>query len=134
LTRRKVRSIAIAAFALLGVVGLYAYHTAAPGCGSEPALHRVQEVLRDEFHVNGVLINDIHTMSGGFLSNRRECSAQITEIRGNITAAEMPWREIRYSVAPGDKSDSAVVTVELGGDLPLAEPHRSLWDRLRGLL
>jgi hypothetical protein len=129
-TARTALSIGLVAFASLGAAGLYAHRYAAPACDSEQALGRVYEIPRDEFHFDSVLVNNITTVSGGFFSDRHECSAEVTEIRGNVNASDMPWREVRYWIVPGDKSERSAITVRLGGGVPLAEPTPSLWKRL----
>jgi hypothetical protein len=128
--KRIILASGVAAFALLGAIALYVRSNAPPNCGSEQALDRVSEILRDDFHLDSILMNNITTISGGFLSDRHDCSAEVTEIRGGVNASAMPWQEIRYRIVQQNKSRPPVVTVELGGNVPLAQPTPSLWKRL----
>src|SRR5580658_182384 len=93
---RMVLSAGFVALALLGALGFYLAHEAAPSCDSEPALHAVTDILRDQFHLDGIFVNNITTVSGGWFSIRRECSAEVAAIRGNVNAADMPWRSVQY--------------------------------------
>src|SRR5580692_8634002 len=129
--KRIVLPIGIAASVLLGAIVLYVHGNAPPNCGSERALDRVSEILRDDFHLDSVLMNNITTISGGLLSDSHDCSAEVAEIRGGVNASAMPWQEIRYRVVQRGRSGPPLVTVELGGNVPLAQPTQSLW---RGLL
>ena len=86
--------IGLVAFVLLGATGLYAHMRAAPGCDSGQAQRTTYQILRDKFHFDSVFMNDIRTVSGGYFSDQRECAAQVTEIRGNVNASDMPWHEL----------------------------------------
>jgi hypothetical protein len=127
---RLVPAIGLVAVASLVAAGLYAYWHRAPACDSNQALDRVYAVLRDEFQFDSVLLNDVATVSGGFLAQRRECSAQVAQIRGNVNASDMRWRAIRYWIAVADVPSRSTVKVQLGGAVPLAAPQPSLWQRL----
>jgi hypothetical protein len=128
--RARALVIALIAVALPGAAALHAFGTAVSACNSEAALARVYAILHDESHLDSVLLNDIHTVSGGFFSDRYECSAQVVEIRGNVNASDMPWRALRYRIERGARSEHPKVTATLGGGIPLAVPSPSLWQRL----
>ncbi len=127
---RMVLPVAVATLASAGLALLYLHRTAAPACGSEPAMGKVYEVLRSEFHLDSILVNDVRTISGGFFSNGHNCAAEVTEIRGNINASNMPWREIRYRIVQQETPQRTVITVELGSYVALSPPAPSLWNRL----
>src|ERR1700677_4129327 len=130
LTTWMVVSIGLAAFASLGAATLYADRNAPPTCTSERTLGSVSETLRDNFHLDSIIVNHIRTVSGGFFSNVHECSAEVTEIRSGENASGMTWREIRYQIVHRHKSQPFAVTLELGGYVPLAPETPSLWSRL----
>jgi hypothetical protein len=92
----------------------------------------VSDILRAESHLDSVFLNDIKNVSGGWFSTRRECAAQITEIRGNVSASNLPWRDLRYSIAPGTTAERADIEVKLGSGVALAGRRKSLWKRLLG--
>jgi hypothetical protein len=128
---RMTLSIAGVVVVLLGGTALYAHQAAAPACDSNQALGKVYGVLRDQFHLETVFLRDSRTTSGGFFSATRDCVAEVAEIRGNINAADMPWRLIHYRIAFPDRSDVFAVTVDLGGAVPFAPPtQRTLLTRL----
>ena len=129
-TRRTVLASGGAILVLAGAAWWYADSTAPADCGSDPALHDVTRVLRDRYHLDGVFVNNIRTEAGGWFSDRRECSAEVAEIRGNVNAADMPWREVRYRIVRAAESEEPEVTVVLGGAVPLAKPTGSWWERL----
>ncbi len=129
-TRRTARLLGLVAFVLLGAIGLYAHIRAAPDCDSDQAQRTTYQVLRDEFHFDSVFMNDVRTVSGGYFSDRRECAAQVTEIRGNVNASDMPWHQLRYWIARNDNAARADITVKVGGAMRLAAPPLPLWQRL----
>jgi hypothetical protein len=131
---RSLLSIGVAACALLAAVGLYADRYAAPGCNSEAALHRVYEILRDQFHLDSIFLNGVTTESGELFSNHRDCSGEVAQIRGGVSMTDMPWREIRYRIVLQDTSQPPVVTVELRGPVPMAPPEPSFWERFLNYL
>jgi len=94
----------------------------------------VYEILRSDFHVESIFLNNVKTDSGGVFSDSRDCSAEITPIRGNESASTLPWREMRFRVVRQGKSQPPAITVELGGEVPLAPPQLSLWRRLLAYL
>ena len=134
LTRRMVLPIGAGLAIVLGSAGLYAYQGASPSCDSEPALRQVDAVLRESYQLDSIFLNNIRTLSGGVFSGRRECSAEVAAIRGNVNASDMPWREVRYRIEERDKAEAPVISVTLGGDVPLAKPEPTLWERLLGYL
>lgn len=131
---RLFASIGFAALASLAATAFYAHSRAAPRCDSEQALQRITDVLRDEFHLDSVFVNNITGISGGWFSTRRECTAQVTEIKGNVSASDLPWRGLHYSIAPGPTAERADIEVKLGSGEPLAAKRKSLWRRLLGSL
>jgi hypothetical protein len=127
-------SISFVAVALLGAAVLYVYKTAPPTCGSELALDRISTILRGDFHLNSIIANNVRTVSGGFFNDTRDCSAEVAEVRGDVDASVMPWREIRYRIVHQDKPPSFSITVELGDRVPLEPKTPSLWTRLLAYL
>jgi hypothetical protein len=127
-------SIGFIACASLGALALYAHRSAHPGCDGGPTLDRVAEILRNDFHLDSIFVNDVKTVSGGFFSDSHDCSAQVTEIRGNVNASGMRWREVRYRIGYRDQSQRPIITVEMGDYVPLAGPPPSLWTRLLAYL
>ena len=134
LTVRMALPVGFVVLASAGAVGIYAYKDAVPTCDSKQVQSRVYEILRDEFHIESIFVNDIRTVSGGFFSDRRECSAEFASIRGNVNASDMPWREVLYQIEQCVKSEEISITVKLGSDVPLAKPTPSLWSRLLAYL
>jgi hypothetical protein len=132
LASRLFVSIGFVVLASLATAALFAHSRAAPTCDSEQALNRVSDILRAESHLDSVFLNDIKNVSGGWFSTRRECAAQITEIRGNVSASNLPWRDLRYSIAPGTMAERADIEVKLGSGVALAGRRKSLWKRLLG--
>src|ERR1035441_8411151 len=132
LTARMALSISVVAFASLGSVVLYLHGGAAPTCDSELAKRSVYKALRDDFHLSGILLNNVGTVSGGFFSDSHDCSAEVAEIKGNVNMGDMPWREIRYRIVLHGKSP--VVAVEMGGHVPFAPSAPSLCTRLLAYL
>lgn len=120
----------LAVFASLGAIALYLHGDAAPACDSEAALGRVSAILRDQFHLDSLFVNNIGTVTGGYFAKHRECAAEIASIRGDVDASDMHWREIHYRIDQPDKSVAATIAVQLGGPVPLAPPAKSLWERL----
>ena len=130
LTTRMVLSIGVVAVASLGAAIFYARSNAPPTCTSDWTLSRVSESLRDNFHLDSIIMNHIRTVSGGFFSSSHDCAAEVTEIRGGEDASGMSWREIRYRIIHQATPPSFRTTVELGGHVPLAPQTPSLWTRL----
>jgi hypothetical protein len=134
LTTRMVLSIGFVAFASLGAATLHVHGNAAPTCTSDWTLGKISEILRDNFHLDGIIVNHIRTLSGGFFSNTHDCAAEVAEIRGDEAASSMAWREIRYRIVHQDESRPSAVTLELGDHVPLAVQTPSLWTRLLAYL
>jgi hypothetical protein len=134
LQTRVVLSIGLGVLASIGAIGLGLYMNAAPACDNTRTLDRVNVILRADFHLEGILLNNAKTVSGGFFSSSRDCTAEVTQIRGNEDASNLPWQEILYRIVHQQKSQPAAITVELGGAVPLAPPRPSLWTRLRAYL
>lgn len=134
MTPRAILAGGVVILALAGAGGLYLRSIAASACDSEPAVREVTDTLRVQFHLDGVFINNIRTVAGGMFGDRHECSADVAAIRGNVNASDMAWREIRYRIDRGRNSDRPDVAVTLGGEVPLAEPARSVWARLLAYL
>jgi hypothetical protein len=129
LLRRYALPIGFVALASLGIGTLFVRQIAPPGCRSEQALDRLSAILRDEFHLDGIFVNDVETVSGWYLSDRHECSAEVAQIRGNINAVGLPWRAIRYRIVQAGEPRGPVVTVEMGEAVPLSERMPSFWKR-----
>jgi hypothetical protein len=127
---RLILSIGLVALGLIGAIGLYAFKTATPACRSVQTIAGVVQILRDQFHLDSIMLNDPTTVSGGFLSDEHDCYAEVVQIRGNVNASALPWRELRYRVVQRSRYATPVVTVELGGNVPLAPPTPSVWERL----
>jgi|HubBroStandDraft_1064217.scaffolds.fasta_scaffold95632_3 hypothetical protein len=134
LTTRMVLSIGLVAFTSLGAATLYVHRNAPPTCTSDWTLDLVSEILRDNFHLDSIIVNHIQTVSGGFSSNTHDCAAEVAEIKGDEDASDLPWWEIRYRIVHQDGSRPSAVTVELGDRVPLAPPTPSPWVRLPSYL
>jgi hypothetical protein len=123
-------SIGFVAAASLGAAVLYMHRNAPPGCSSDRALRRVTEILRDDFKLDAVLMNNLTTVSGGFFGASDECAAEVAEMRGSVDASAMAWRQLRYRIVHQDKLEQFAVTVDLGDRVPLEPPAPSFWVRL----
>jgi len=122
--------IGFVAAASIGAVVLYVHAVALPTCGSKLALDRISGILHDDFHLTSILTNNVRTLSGWFLSDSRDCSAEVAEVRGDVDASDMSWREMRYRIVHLDQPPSFGITVELGDRVPLEPTRPSLWARL----
>src|ERR1022692_3904220 len=96
--------IGLAVSGSAGAAVLYTDRDAPLTCDREQALAQVSEVLRDEYHFDSTLINGVITISGGFFSHSHQCSAEVAQIRGNVNASDMLWREVRYQIVRREKS------------------------------
>jgi hypothetical protein len=134
MARLTARWIGFIVLASLGAAGLDGFLHRAPGCASDAAMRQVSIILRDQFHFDSVLVNDATGTSGSYFDARRECSAQVAQIRGDVAASDMRWRAIHYWVASGEQSERPDVRLELGEAVPLAAPLATLWQRLLGQL
>jgi hypothetical protein len=130
LLTRNTLSIGLVALAAVGALGLYARERASPACDSEPAMDRVSAILRNDDHLDSLLMNNVRTVSGGYFSDSRDCSAEVTQIRGNVDASGMKWRAVQYRIVYRDRSQGPAITVQMGGSVPLAAKVPSLWKRL----
>jgi hypothetical protein len=131
LTIQKALFVGCVVVAALGGAALYARRAAAPACDSDKAQGEVYRVLHDQSHLDSIFLHDFMPVSGGFFSNTRDCEAEVAEIRGNVSAADMPWRQVHYRIVRSDDAEHPVVTVDLGSTTAfVATPERSLWARL----
>jgi hypothetical protein len=131
LTVRMMLSIGCMVVAASGGAAMYAHRDAAPACDSDQVQGQVSRLLHDQFHLDSVFLHDFTATSGGYFGATRECIAEVAEIRGNVDAADMRWRHIRYRVAHSDIPDRPVVTVDLGGATAfVAAPKQTLWTRM----
>jgi hypothetical protein len=128
---RRVLAVGCFVAAASGGAALYLHQDAAPACDSDQAQGQVYRVLHDRFHLESVFLHDFTTLSGGYFGATRDCNAEVAEIKGNVDAADMRWRHIRYHVARSDRPDRPVVTVDLGGATAfVAAPEPTLWSRM----
>lgn len=128
---RLVLCIGCVVVGLGAVAGLDAHSHAAPACGSDVAQRGVYDALHGQFHLDSLFLHNFTPLSGGFFSDARDCSAEVVEIRGNISASDMPWRQVRYRIVQAGDPGRPVVTVSLGDAAPFAEhPTQTLWSRL----
>jgi hypothetical protein len=117
--------------ALLGGAALYARGAAAPACDSDRAQGEVYRVLHEQSHMDSVFLHDFTPISGGLFSDVRDCEAEVAEIRGNVSAADMPWRHVHYRIVRSADPDHPAVTVDLGSATAfVATPERTLWTSL----
>jgi len=124
----------LVALVAIGAAALYVHMGAAPTCENERAVVRVSRILHDDYHLDSVFMNNVKTVTGGYFSDSRDCSAEIAQIKGGENASTLPWREIRYRIVSQGKSEPPAVTVQLGDNVPLAPPVLSFWERLRANL
>ena len=71
-------------------------------------------------------INDPETVSGGFFSIERGCSADVASIRGGLDAEHMHWLHVNYQVRETEGSGKVQITAQVIGPVPLAAVH-SYW-------
>lgn len=124
-------SIAIM-IAVLAAAGTYGFAYRAPACDSDWTLSRVYATLRDQSRLTSIYLNNTENVAGGYFAIRRDCSAQVAEIRGNVSPADTQWRALRYSIAPSPARADPVVTVQLGENQSYIRPSQSLLRRLFG--
>jgi hypothetical protein len=132
LTIRMMLSIACAVVIVLAGAAWFVHQGAAPACDSDRAQSEVYQVLRDQFHLEGVFLHNFKPVSGGYFSATRNCAAEVAEIRGNVSAEDMRWRQVRYRIAHADGSENTIATVDLGHATPFLQPPEvTLWARVR---
>jgi hypothetical protein len=124
-------AIGVLAAAASGGGAVMAHRNLQSSCGNDDVLSAVHDILRDQFHVDHILMNGVQTISGNVLTGRYECRAQIADIRGNVDASAMNWRGVSYTSVSHDAGTPPQVTAELETGMALA-PHdpKSLWDRV----
>ena len=127
-------TIAPAVALALGGGFLYAHRNAPPACNSAPTLDRVTNALRAQSQLTSIVISDVRTLSNGFFGNRYDCSADVAEVRSDVTANNMHWHQIQYSSTRPGRSPLTVVSVTIGPEIPLPPQTQSWWERLRAWL
>ena len=127
-----VKLIGLFAAAAIVAVGGYFYFAAAPSCDSNLAQGRTSDLLRSQLNLESVFFNNIQEISGNIFSDRRECTAQVTQIKGNTSPTAMSWRQLRYSIAPGTEPDLPDIKVDLGPSGPYVPPPSTVWERVFG--
>jgi hypothetical protein len=128
-----IKQIGLVAVVVIVAVGGYAYFAAAPSCISNQVQGRASELLRSQFNLDSVFFNNIQEVSGNVFGDRRECTAQVTQIKGNISPTAMSWRQLRYTIAPGTEPDLPDIKIDLGSSGPYVPPPPTLWERIFGL-
>jgi hypothetical protein len=96
-----------------------------PLCHSDEATRGLVAALKAS-SLGTIAINNAVTISGGILSDERQCAADIAELRGGVDAADMHWMRVTYQVKNDATSGKADVTAKLGGEVPLAPVRSSL--------
>lgn len=129
---RSIRSTGLVAVVAIVAVGAYAYSAAAPACDSDRVLNSTTDMLRSQFNLDSVFINNIQELSGNIFSHRRECTAQVTQIKGNISPTAMTWRQLRYWIMPGIGPGISDIKLDLGADEPYVAPPLTLHERIFG--
>jgi hypothetical protein len=127
-----IKQIGLVAVVAIVAVGGYFYFAAAPSCISNQVQRRASELLRSQFNMDSIFFNDIQEVSGNAFSDRRECTAQVAQIKGNTSPIAMSWRQLRYSIAPGTEPERPDIKVELGASGPYVPPSPTLWERIFG--
>jgi hypothetical protein len=127
-----IKQIGVVAAVAIVAVGGYFYFAAAPSCDSNQVQGRASALLRSQFNLDSIFFNNIQEVSGNIFSDRRECTAQITQIKGNTSPTAMSWRQLRYSIAPGTDPDLPDIKADLGPSGPYVPPPVTLWERIFG--
>jgi hypothetical protein len=127
-----IKQIGVVAAVAIVAVGGYFYFAAAPYCDSNQVQSRTSELLRSQFSLDSVFFNNIQEVSGNIFSGRRECTAQVTQIKGNTSPTAMTWRKLRYSVALGTEPELPDIKIDLGPSGPFVPPPLTLWQRIYG--
>src|SRR6185437_12067298 len=129
MTRGATFSVAIIIVALAGA-GTYGLVRRAPDCESDWTLRRVYATLRDTHHLSSIYLNDEENVDGGYFAIRRDCAAQVAEIRGNVSLVDTQWRALGYSISPSSGKSDLVISVQLGDAQPYTKPPPTLLRRL----
>ena len=127
-----IKLIGLTAAVAIVAVGGYFYFAAAPSCDSNQVQGRASELLRGQFNMDSIFFNNIQEVSGNIFSDRRECTAQITQIKGNTSPTAMSWRQLRYTIAPGTEPELPDIKLELGTSGPFVPQPLTLWERIFG--
>jgi hypothetical protein len=99
-----------------------------PGCQSAPAVTGLIAALKDT-DFGSFAVNDVTTHSSGLLSHERVCTGEVASLRGGLSAQNMHWYSVRYTVKSGSDPDQAVVAAKMGDQVPLA-PNKPVWVKL----
>lgn len=124
-------SVAMIITALAGA-GAYGLVHRAPGCESDWTLQRTYATLRDKFQLSSIYINNVENVDGGYFAAQRDCSAQVAEIRGNVSLADTQWRALSYSISSSSGPANPGISVQLGDRQPYIKPPPTLLGRLFG--
>ena len=130
-----IKQIGVVTAVAIVAVGGYFYFAAAPSCDSDKVQARTSDLLRSQFSLDSVFFNNIQEVSGNIFSifsDRRECTAQVTQIKGNTSPTSMSWRQLRYSIAPGTDPELPDIKIDLGPSGPFVPPPLTLWQRFYG--
>jgi hypothetical protein len=128
-----IKLIGLTAAAAIVAVGGYFYFAAAPSCDGDHVQGRASELLRSQFNMDSIFFNNIQEVSGNIFSDRRDCTAQVTQIKGNTSPTSMNWRQLRYSVAQGTAPELPDIKIDLGPSGPYVPPPPTLWERIYGI-
>ena len=93
-----------------------------PGCHSDVVVDGLAQSLK-YLALGTLAINDAETLSGGFLSKERACSADLASIRSGLDAEHMHWLHVDYQVREIEGSRKIEVTAQVIGPVPLAPVH-----------
>lgn len=126
--------ILVVIVALAGAAELFMHEVAAPTCDSSEAQAKLYDVLLNEFRMHNIFVNNVTTTTGGWFNTTQACSAQVTEIRGNVSASDMPWQGVQFNIRRPNLAQPFAMKVTLDGAEPLAAPNPSLWARLLAYL
>ena len=96
-----------------------------PGCHSDQVVDGLAGSLK-YLALGTLAINDAETLSGGFLSTERGCSADLASIRGGLDAEHMHWLHVNYQVREIEGRRKIEVTAQVVGPVSLAPVH-SYW-------
>ena len=125
---RFVWSFGLGVVILAGAGVLYAHRNAPPSCRDRDVIAKVSDILHGRFHLESIFLNDVQTVSNGYFGDSYACLAEVAEIKGNVNASSMDWRQVSYRIV--SRGAGADVTVDLGEAVSLAPPQKSFWARL----